>query len=432
MLYNNEMNVPETGCACGKDHACGIQEVILGKGVIAKLPETVKKYGTKPFILDDVNTRAAAGDKVRELLADMKYSAHTFPDKHVFPNNDSVGSAIMNFDLSCDVIVAVGSGVIGDIAKILAATSRRPLITVGTAPSMDGFASATSSMCRDKLKFSVPSTVPVAIIGDTDILKNAPARMIASGVGDMAAKYISLAEWKIAHLITGEYYCKAVDDAMAKALSIVADNADGISRRDENAIGALTEGLILAGIAMSWAGVSRPASGLEHYFSHVWDMRAEEFGTPTDFHGIQCGVATLLCLKLYEKLRRVTPDKEKALAHAKAFDKEAHFNFLRQLLGAAAEPMIASEVKEKKYDAALHEKRIDRIIEKWNDICAVIDTMPSYSEVEALLKKVGAPTTAEEIGLGDCVSDAFRASGDVRYKYIASHLLWDMGEHIEI
>jgi len=432
MLFNKENNVPETGCECGREHVCKICEVILGKGVVAKLPETVKKYGTKPFILDDVNTRAAAGDKVRELLSDMKFSAHTFPDKHLLPNNDSVGSAIMHFDLSCDVIVAVGSGVIGDIAKILSAVSRRPLITVGTAPSMDGFASTTSSMCRDKLKFSVPSTAPVAIIGDTDIIKNAPSRMIASGVGDMAAKYISLAEWKIANLITGEYYCKAVDDAMAKALRIVADNADGIAARDEKAIEALTEGLILAGVAMSWAGVSRPASGLEHYFSHVWDMRNEEFGTPTDFHGIQCGVATLLSLKVYEKLRAVTPDRAKAIAHAKAFDKVAHFDFLRGLLGNAAEPMIAAEAKEKKYDTALHEKRIDVIIEKWDEITAIMDTMPSFAEVEALLKKVGAPTTAEEIGLGDTVNDALRAAGDVRYKYIASHLLWDLGLQIEL
>jgi len=147
MLYNKEMNVPEGGCSCGRAHTCSIQEIILGKGVIEKLPETVKKYGTKPFILDDVNTRAAAGDKVRALLSDIPFADHTFPDKHLFPNNDSVGSAVMHFDLSCDVIVAVGSGVIGDIAKILSATSRRPLITVGTAPSMDGFASTTSSMC---------------------------------------------------------------------------------------------------------------------------------------------------------------------------------------------------------------------------------------------------------------------------------------------
>ena len=42
----------------------------------------------------------------------------------------------MGFDASCDMIVAVGSGVINDIGKILANTSKKPYLIFGTAPSM--------------------------------------------------------------------------------------------------------------------------------------------------------------------------------------------------------------------------------------------------------------------------------------------------------
>lgn len=62
---------------------------------------------------------------------------------------------------------------------------------------------------------------------------------------------------------------------------------------DKKAVTAVFEGLILCGAAMKFAGVSRPASGIEHYLSHIWDMRGVEFGTPVELHGIQCAVGTL-------------------------------------------------------------------------------------------------------------------------------------------
>ena len=61
----------------------------------------------------------------------------------------------------------------------------------------------------------------------------------------------------------------------------------GISKQYERTQ-AVFDGLVIGGIAMAYAGVSHPASGVEHYFSHVWDMRGLEFGTKVDLHGIQC------------------------------------------------------------------------------------------------------------------------------------------------
>ncbi|MBQ8509902.1 MAG: sn-glycerol-1-phosphate dehydrogenase [Clostridia bacterium] len=420
----------ENPCECGKIHRADLGDIIIGSGVISQLPALIKKYGgTKPFILDDVNTRAAAGDRVRELLGDMPFSSHTFPQSHVIPDNNAVGSAIMHFDNSCDMIIAVGSGVVGDIAKIIAATARRPMITVGTAPSMDGYASATSSMARDGLKYSVPSCCPLAVIGDTDILKNAPPRMIASGVGDMVAKYVSICEWRISNLITGEYYCESVAEALRGALRQVADNAEALTRREASAADSVMRGLLLAGVSMTWAGLSRPASGLEHSISHIWDMRAEEFGTPSDFHGIQCGVGTLMTLKIYHQLVRPNkPDRAKAMAHAANFDKEKHFAFLRDFIGSGSAPMIAAEARDGKYDPAKHAARFDRIEANWDKICAIIDEeLPAYEDVERLLKTVGAPTTAAELGLSDVAAPTLHATCDIRDKYVGSRLLWDLG-----
>ncbi len=426
------INIMQHGCPCGRTHISSLRESCIGSGVIELLPEIIKKYGAvKPFIFDDINTRRAAGDKVRELLGAVDTKGFTFPCERPIPDNNFVGSALMHFDSSCDMVIAVGSGVIGDISKIIANTAGVPMITVATAPSMDGFASSTSSMCRDGFKLSIQSKAPDVIIADVDVIKDAPARLLASGVGDMVAKYISLCEWKIANIILGEYYCENIAGIMRSALDNVAANAKGLAKRRPDAIEAVVRGLILAGDAMALSGVSRPASGLEHYISHVWDMRAEAFGTPCDLHGIQCGIGTLISLKLYEHIRTLKPCRQKALAHAATFDKEAHFKFLCEIFGEAAKPMIEAEKRDRKYDAAAHIDRIDSIISHWDEVCSAIDEMlPAYSEVEMLLRMVGAPTSAGEIALGDMVLPAIRASRDVRYKYIASHLLWDLGEEI--
>jgi len=415
-------------CDCGKIHTATVKDIIIGAGTLAKLPDLVKKYGSKPYILDDINTHAAAGARVAEILRDFAPVSHTLPWERPEPTETTVGSAIMHFDHACDVVIAVGSGVVGDTAKIVARTAKVPMITVATAPSMDGFASATSSMTRGGLKISLPSVCPVAILADTDIVKNAPAHLLAAGVGDMVAKYLSICEWRISNIVIGEYYCENVAEAVRQALRDVVANAEGLAKRESAAVEAVVRGLILSGVSMTWAGLSRPASGIEHSLSHIWDMRAEEFGTPWDFHGTQCGICTLVGLRLFKFLRGITPDREKALAFAAAYDKDALFAFLRSYMGRGAEAMIAPEARDGKYDPQKHAARLEIILAHWDEICTIIDEeLPAIEAVEATLRTVGAPTTAEEIGLGGTLPDTLEATKDIRDKYVLSRLLWDLG-----
>lgn len=206
----------------------------------------------------------------------------------------------MHYDTKCDLIIAVGPGVINDIGKFLSKLTKTSHIIVATAPSMDGYASATSSMAMDGLKISLPTKCPDVIIGDTDVLKNAPIRMLQAGIGDMLAKHVSICEWRIAHLLIGEYYCEYVADLVRSALKKCVENAYGVLKRGPEAVKAVFDGLIIGGRAMEYAGISRPASGVEHYISHVWDMRGLEFGTKTDLHGIQCAIVTLVATPIYE------------------------------------------------------------------------------------------------------------------------------------
>ena len=421
----------QENCPCGKTHRSTVK-VVAEKGAIAKLPGLLQEQHIQSvFLIADRNTYSAAGEAVAAALesAGIQIKKYIFTKDTLEPDEANVGLAIMHFDPTADVVIGVGSGVINDISKIVANVSGKPYIIVGTAPSMDGYASATSSMTVEGLKVSLNSKCADLIIGDLDILCKAPKAMLLSGLGDMLAKYVSICEWRISHLINGEYYCEEIAKLVRTSLKKCVDNAQGLLTGDEAGVKAVFEGLILCGAAMQMADVSRPASGIEHYFSHVWDMRGAAFGTKVDSHGTQCAVGTLLAAQLYEKLKTVTPDKAKAIAYAQSFDFTAWSEELRVFLGKGAESMIALEEKEQKYNVAKHASRIDTIIENWDAILEIVNQeIPTLAELEILFDAVGLPKTAGEIGIEKSILPmTFLATKDIRDKYVLPRLCWDLG-----
>jgi len=423
--FHNSPNIRVPGHA----PAC---DILIGPGAIRDLPAVMEKLGTcKAFVFADRNTYRVAGERVCQILRDdgNQVKSHVFADDHLEPDERSVGLAVMCFDPKCDVIVGVGSGVINDICKIVANLTGRPYVIVGTAPSMDGYASATSSMERQGLKVSVSSKCPDVIIGDTEILAQAPMKMLVSGLGDMIAKYVSICEWRISHLINGEYYSEEIAAMVRLALRKCVDNSAGLLQRDEAAVAAVFEGLAICGIAMSYAGLSRPASGCEHYISHVLDMRAAQFKTPVETHGIQCAMGTWITATLYEKLKAVKPDREKALQYVAEFDYAAWCEQLRQLLGAGAETMIAQETREGKYDKEKHADRLEVILQNWDGILQIMEEeLPSAARLEKLLDQLNLPKKISEIGTEEkLLPTILGATRDIRDKYVLSRLLWDLG-----
>ncbi len=419
-------------CECGKTHKTTLKYVDIARGALQNLPLRVRQLGGSHVqMYCDQNTWFAAGKQAAALLkeAQIPYDCYSFPQKKVYADAAPVGQAAMHFHCKSDIIVGVGCGTINDICKIISSLTGRPYIIVATAPSMDGFASDTSSMVVDGLKSSLPASSAQAIIGDTNILAAAPAEMISAGFGDMLAKYISICEWRISHEINGEYYCPHVAQLVRNSLQKCIAYSGKIAERDHDAIKNVMEGLTLSGIAMRFAGVTRPASGMEHYFSHLWDMRALEFGWEEHLHGIQVGIGTILSLKVYEYLRTVKPNKEKALATVAAFSVKKWEEEIYRFLGKSAQNIIALEQKERKFDPVKHSVRLDIIIDKWPIVQQIIaEELPAAKEISNLLKKLGAKTTPEELGIDiKTVKQTFITTKDIRDKYIGSRLLWDLG-----
>lgn len=421
-------------CACGRVHRTNLAFLRVGAGALAALPEALQASGRhRPFVVMDENTYAAAGKRALAVLREREipFSAYTFAhrDAALEPDERAVGALTMAFDPSCDSVLAVGSGVINDCAKVLAHTAGVPSLVAATAPSMDGYASDSASMIQNRVKVSLYNACPVAILADTDVLRLAPERMLHAGLGDMIAKYISLFEWRVSHWVTGEYYCEEIAALVRSSLRRVMDNAEGLMRREEKAVAAVVEGLVLSGVAMSFAQISRPASGLEHYFSHLWEMFALEGRVPPSLHGEQCGVGACLTLRLLDTLLTKTPSRAVAERAMADFSQQAWEKEIHRIFGATADEVLALEARVHKNDPAAHAERLERILTHWPEIQqAARDELPNAQTLRQRMDALGLPTRPDQLGLcPQDTLDAYFGSREIRDKYLTSTLLWDLG-----
>ena len=431
-----ELTRPEgIKCSCGKVHRCGLRFYRAGSGAVKTLAEAVKELGhTRPFVVMDENTEKVAGSKVREVLkeAGIPFSEFVFPhqDGKMEPDERAMGALAMAIDPACDVIVAVGSGVINDCCKVMGHASRLPSMVVCTAPSMDGYCSNSASMIENHIKVSLYNACPEAIIADTDILSTAPDIMLQAGLGDMLAKYVSVCEWRISHIVHDDPYCEEIAGMVRASLKKVVDNAEGLMKREPEALEAVLEGLVKSGIAMAFAEISRPASGLEHYFSHLWEMQALQRGEPSDLHGIQVGVGTQLVLWIYENILNIDHvDKERAEKAMASFSQEEWEKQMGDIFGPIAPSILDIEKKVGKNLPETQKRHLERIVNNWDEIRSIIrEELPKRDDILALMEKCRMPRFPRDLGLSrEDTLKALRGSREIRDKYITSSMLWDMG-----
>ena len=419
---------------CGKHHSTDLKYLKIGSGVINTVPEVLAQLGAKrPFIICDDHTWEAAAKQVVAILekAGIEYSLYRFHEENLDPDEIALGHIAMNYDARCDIIMAVGSGVLNDLSKVLGNIANKKTMVVGTAPSMDGYASKSSSMLVGGIKTTLYNKCPSAIIADTDIMRMAPMRMLKSGLGDVIAKYVSICEWRISNLVTGEAYCEGIASLVRRSVAKLVAAADKLTERDPQTVQSVVEGLILAGISMSFAGSSRPASGVEHYFSHIWDMMCLERGVAPDLHGIQVGVGTVLSIRLYQWIKTITPDKAFALDKVAHFDRAKWEEDVHRTFGKIAPSIFAIEDHFKKNDPVMHAERLETIVNNWDTILKIIDEeLPEINAFEAMMKSAEMPMLPRDLEFpvsAQDTMDALRGSREIRNKYLGCTVLWDIG-----
>ena len=109
-------------CSCGRTHATDLKKVVIKNGALREIPALIREGGfKKAFLAADRNTYAAAGRQLEQILdnAGIAYSTLIYPDPALVPDEYALGRFVVHFDSDCDVIIAVGSGTLNDLARFI-------------------------------------------------------------------------------------------------------------------------------------------------------------------------------------------------------------------------------------------------------------------------------------------------------------------------
>ncbi|MEM2110869.1 MAG: NAD(P)-dependent glycerol-1-phosphate dehydrogenase [Candidatus Bathyarchaeia archaeon] len=274
------------------------REIIIGNGSLELVGDVCEKLGfsKSALIITGVNTLNVAGQKIIDILKGEGLQVNRQIVSSNIPTLRDVEISEEKIrELKPQVILGVGGGTKIDIAKLSSARQGIPFISVPTSPSHDGIASPFASIKGLDRPYSVKAQSPIAVIADTEVIIKVPHRFVASGCGDMLAKFTSTRDWKLAHEKRNEYYAQYTASISLMGAQHIVDNADKIRPSSEEGLRILLEALVSCGIAMGIAGTSKPCSGSEHLFSHALDLVSPK----PSLHGEQCGLGTIMMASLH-------------------------------------------------------------------------------------------------------------------------------------
>lgn len=415
-------------CDCGHTHSAPLKFVSVRKDALQDLPKFMDELGFhSAYLISDSITYKIAGETCMEILKNAGIKAQIIQLTHMGFDEATLGELVINMPSDCDLVIAVGTGTINDMTRYFSFKMGRPFFTVATAAPMDGFASNVAAIHVNNLKTTFEAQTPTCIIGDTEILKGAPYSMIAAGLGDLVGKATCLCDWRLAHIITGEHSCENIIHLVEDNVNHVLECADAAKDRDPKVLGNIMEGLVLAGVAMSLYGNSRPASGCEHHMSHYWETIFAQRGERPVPHGTQVSVGTVLILKAVEELLNTLVDFDKARAAARSYDQAAWEETMHRAYGPAAPGVIEMEHKAKKNECAGRLARIDAIETNWQQIEALLKALPSSESIMQILKGLSSPCLPCDIRVDkQLLKDTFLYCKEIRARYTILQLLWDL------
>ena len=422
-------------CSCGREHSTCFSRMILEEDALEKLPALLKELGFQnPYLLCDTNTYEACGRTVSEILnaADIHYSIKILESPAVgdLPaDEEAFGKVCMAFPKDADLVISIGSGTINDLGRYLSYITGLEFILVLTAPSMDGCVSGVAPLIQNHIKITFPAHAPLAMVGDLKILSQAPMKMLSAGVGDILGKYNCLTDWKLSAIVNDEYYCETIEQIMRSAIDKTMLAAKNLKERRPEDIRTLTEGLVLSGMAMDFAGSSRPASGAEHHLSHFFEMMFLFDGIPAVLHGTKVGIGTVMALRMYNELAKMEkPDFAKLRETVSERPDPAAWEAEMKRVYREGAPMIIDlERKARRNSPENLLRRLNAIEAHWEEIHALAQAVPRAEEIAQVLESLGAPTKAEQVGVDPAyIADGILFAKELRDRYTILQLLWDI------
>ena len=406
---------------CGMIHDCDIQKVLIEKNAAVKAADLLGNL-QKALIVSDGNTRALGVQSILQALKTKNITAEEafFDTKElIIPDEKAIDFILSKTDENTQVIIGVGAGVLNDLCKYVSFLKNIPYMIVATAPSMDGYASKGAALILEGMKVTKNAHVPTWIVADTDVLAQAPLEMIQSGIGDILGKYSCLNDWKLSHLITDEIFCQNIFDMVKEQTDVIARNISGCMSRSSEAIGVLMEALVEVGIAMSYMGNSRPASGSEHHFSHFFEIVGILNNRPYLPHGIDVAYSAVLTCRLRQAALQLTPQ-----SFHYAFNLQSYSQKAQEVFGPLTQEVLTLQEKVGFYN----ENRVEPIKDRWGAIRQCLQEAADAQGLEKMLNQTGLTMEAfKDFYDEDFIRTCMVYAKDLKDRYTVLWMLNDIG-----
>jgi glycerol-1-phosphate dehydrogenase [NAD(P)+] len=421
------------------------KEMRIKKDCLADIPAMLRQFeGCRSvFLAADGNTWEAAGKRVRERLdgAGVPVTGTLiFPaEPRLHADYAHIQTLVEQMKSGKDrghIPLAIGSGTVNDLVKRAAFELGLPYLCVPTAASVDGYTAFGAAILREGFKQTLPCAAPLAVAADTEVLARAPAWLSSSGFGDLASKIVAGSDWIIADRAkkSGAPGADAMDGtawAMTQhGLRDYLRRSVGAARGGADAVDALFEALAITGLSMQYFKTSRPVSGAEHLFSHVWEMEDLSMDGVPVTHGHKVTIGTLASTAFTEiffadpegpppapgDYRRPTAPERRAEVSAAFRESRGRDGVVKTAMEKLADEKTAAAVTGD-FRAA------------WKDIRGkVLEQILPYGELRALLEQAGCPLRPEAVNLTRTYAIATaRRAQMIRNKYSVLDLAWDTG-----
>ncbi len=416
-----------------------VKEVLVSENAIDAAFVLLKRiYGKNPvlWVLSDENTEAAAGNRFKSGVRASKVLERILPgEPHPIPTLElaqELGREVKA--ASPNLLVSVGSGVISDLVKKVSLDTGIPNWCIATAPSMDAYTSATAAIRVKGYHSALPARISEAVVCDLGVIDRAPTVLFLSGLGDLLAKFYGALDWYLSNLMTGEHYCKLIADFALGSARKALDAARALGSNHLEATRALTDAIIVSGLAMQAIGGSRPAASAEHTIAHFWEMASVVGRADLDLHGVLVGAASKLVLNGYLAFYRGLEEERgpgvvDAAKRLMAFDKEPGWE---EVLEDGLRPFkgkIAEEMGARSFNRAILEKRLKTIAMEMDRLVGV--AKPLLDELSAavrVLEDQGFPFALEELGIEEKYRMLpVRNARLLRNRYTTFNLAYELG-----
>lgn len=428
-----ELKLKNLSCDCSYNHDIPDMKIFINSGLINDCADIIDQNmnGKNVLITADENTYEVAAKRIIQSLNDKGFNTTLclLKGDKVEPSPERTEEIMEYIKSDTDFLLSVGSGVITDLTRRSAFLTEKPFAVFGTAASMDGYTSITSSMMENGMKITKYGKSAEILMFDPAVLATAPPVMQAAGIGDVLAKYNVLVDWKLGSVVAGEEFCPLCEKLLLEALDLCSSSVDEIIKRSEKGMQALIESLILAGLTVLIVQSTRPVASVEHNISHYFEMTSLAYGGPSPSHGIGVGIGLIYSLLFHGMLRNLdinTIDEEQVKSAKMTKQQKKDFIMKYYPPGVGEEVFKANETWYLTWEQQLLRiKALKEYHEQYKKDC---DILPGYKDIIYMFEKLDAPTSAKKAGIGiDRLKDALLCTKDYRTRYSIAQALDELG-----